>query len=139
MNMENLADHIISVAQNNHTSISNLQLQKVMYFVLKEAIKEELFTKEELKDIYSEPFLVWAYGPVVESQYNRFKGFGSSPIIGTFKKNVNLDVLNSLILKYLEMNIFDLVNQSHEVVFWKQNKNEINGFRSNIQYKLGDL
>lgn len=139
MTMEDFANHIIAVAQDNHTSISNLQLQKVMYFVLKEAIKKDLFTKEELEDIYNEPFLVWAYGPVVESQYNRFKGFGSSPIIGSFEQNSEFSLLNTAILKYLKMNIFDLVDQSHEVIFWKKNKDRISGFRSYISYKLGDL
>lgn len=139
MSMKDFADHVIAVAQDNHTSISNLKLQKVMYFVLKEAVEKNLLTEEELNDIYDEPFLVWAYGPVVESEYNRFKGFGSSPIIGIFNKDSKFVALYDSIVKFLKESVFYLVQKSHEVEFWKNNKDKIYGFRSKVAYGIGDL
>lgn len=137
--MEKLADHIISVAQENKKNISNLQLQKIMYFVIKKAKEEKLLDMEELKALYDEPFLVWAYGPAVKSQYERFKGFGSSPIIGRFKKSPNLEKIDNVIKQYLTWTLFSLVEESHKVRFWKENKDKIVGFRSNIEYKLKDI
>lgn len=139
MSMEKLADHIISVAQDNKKSISNLQLQKIMYFVIKEAKEEELLNTEELEALYDEPFLVWAYGPVVKSQYERFKGFGSSPIIGTFQKSPNLEKINNVIKNYLTWTVSSLIKESHKVRFWEENEDKIVGFRSEVEYKLGDI
>ncbi|KRO21882.1 hypothetical protein IV63_GL000141 [Companilactobacillus crustorum] len=42
MSMNEFAHHIIAVANDNNLSITNLQLQKVMYFSLKEAMKENI-------------------------------------------------------------------------------------------------
>jgi uncharacterized phage-associated protein len=139
MTMEKLADHIISVAQDNKKSISNLQLQKIMYFAIKKAKEEKLLNKEELKALYDEPFLVWAYGPVVKSQYERFKGFGSSPILGVFQKSPNLEKINNVIQDYLTWTVSNLIKESHKVRFWKENEDKIVGFRSNVEYKLGDI
>lgn len=138
MSMEKFANHIIAVAQENGKSITNLQLQKVMYFVLKDARDYKILDENKLKEIYDEPFQVWAYGPVIKTQYNRFSNFGSSPIIGVFDKDHSLDDLRDTILAYLDMNVFDLVSKSHEVDFWKLNK-PIGTFRTNAEYNLGDL
>ena len=46
--------------------------------------------------------------------------------------------LNQNILNYLRKNVFDLVRQIHEVKFWKENKPTI-GFRTNIEYEIGNL
>ena len=58
MSMEKLADHIIAVAQKKEISISNLQLQKVMYFAIRDAKEQGLMSMSELKELYDEPFLV---------------------------------------------------------------------------------
>lgn len=139
MEMERFANHVIAVAQENHNSITNLELQKVMYFVLKTAKEESIIPYQTLETIYDEPFKVWGYGPVVESQYNRFKGFCSSPIIGIFSKSPELECLNPVILDYLKENIFVLVRRSHKVPFWRVHISEIEGLRSDVSYSLEDI
>lgn len=139
MSMEKFADHVIAVAQKNNISITNLQLQKVMHFVLKQAKEDKILPTEQLEEIYDEPFQVWAYGPTVRGQYNRFRQFASAPIIGKFHQERSLIKLNSVIKKLLEENIFVLVDRSHENSFWQENKNQISDFRSNVDYTLGDL
>lgn len=139
MSMEKLADHIIAVAQKKEISISNLQLQKVMYFAIRDAKEQGLMSMSELKELYDEPFLVWAYGPVVKSQYERFKCFGSSPIIGIFQIFPKLETINNIIETYLRRSVSSLIRESHEVPFWKDNKDKIIGFRSNLEYGLGDI
>ncbi|AEH56023.1 Panacea domain-containing protein [Streptococcus parasanguinis] len=139
MTMEKLANHIIAVAQDNKTSISNLQLQKIMYFAMKDAKEKQLMSMDELSELYDEPFLVWAYGPVVKSQYDRFKRFGSSPIIGLFQASDDLKKINGTIKEYLSETVSSLVRKSHQVPFWEENKDKIVGFRSNIEYNLEDI
>lgn len=139
MTMEQFADHVISVAQENKKSINNLQLQKILYFVLKDARDKQLLSRKSLVDLYDEPFLVWAYGPNVKTQYNRFRCFGSAPIIGTFEQSPELSVLNSTIVKYLDYKLFDLLDESFKVKFYKENVEKVKGFRSDVEYRLEDL
>mgnify|MGYP000880526722 CR=1 FL=1 len=140
MTMEQFADHVISVAQKNKKSINNLQLQKILYFVLKDARDKRLLSRKSLVDLYDEPFLVWAYGPNVKTQYNRFRCFGSAPIIGSdFKQSPELSVLNSTIVKYLDYKLFDLLDESFKVEFYKKNVEKVKGFRSDVEYRLEDL
>lgn len=139
MSMKLLADHILSVAQKNNKSINNLKLQKVMYFVLKESRDKNILPYKTLREIYDEPFLVWAYGPNVESQYQRFKIFGSAPIIGKFEYTESLSPLDNLIADYLDCKLIDLVNESFDNTFWKNNKNQICSFRSKVPYDFSHL
>lgn len=139
MSMEKFANHVIAVAQEKNMSITNLQLQKVMYFVLKKAKDNNILTIEQLEEIYDEPFQVWAYGPVVRGQYNRFREFSSAPIIGEFDKTYKYNILNDLINDYIGRNVFDLVDLSHENSFWKNNADKIVGFTSNVSYSLEDI
>lgn len=67
MNMLNFAKHILAVAYENKLSVSNLQLQKVMYF----AIRTQKNNHELLSQMYDEPFYVWRYGPVVPKIYRK--------------------------------------------------------------------
>lgn len=139
MTMEQLADHIISVAQENKKSINNLQLQKILYFVLKDARDRKLLPRKTLVDLYDEPFLVWSYGPNIKTQYNRFRCFGSAPIIGSFEQSPELSVLDSTIVKYLDYKLFDLLDESFKVEFYKKNVEKVKGFRSDVEYRLEDL
>jgi len=137
--MEQFADHVISVAQENKKSINNLQLQKILYFFLKDARDRKLLLRKTLVDLYDEPFLVWAYGPNIKTQYNRFRCFGSAPIIGSFERSPELSVLDSTIVKYLDYKLFDLLDESFKAKFYKENIGKVKGFRSDIEYRLEDL
>jgi hypothetical protein len=139
LSMNLLADHILSVAQKNNRSINNLKLQKVMYFVLQESRDRDILPYKTLREIYDEPFLVWGYGPNLKGQFERFKLFGSAPIIGKFEYTDELSALDDLIVDYLDYKLIDLVEKSFENNFWKNNKKYISGFRSNISYDLIDI
>lgn len=140
MTMQKLANHIIAVAQQNNKSIDKYKLQKVMYFVLKTAKEKELLTRKELEDIYDEPFLLNFYGPNLVSQNERFEVFRGAPIIGSeFEINPELNQLNSVILNYLEKSLIDLVMESRETPFWKNNYKYLNEIKSKIPYQLKDL
>lgn len=139
MGMLNFAHHIIAVANQRNIPITNLQLQKVMYFSLKKAMNEGKFSQKEVENIYDKPFLVWRYGPVVEEVYDEYRIFGADPIIENYKKIDELNVLNDDINSLLKENAFDLVTKSHGESFWKENKSRIDGWRSNIAYTLDDI
>lgn len=139
MSMDRFARHIISVVHNSGQEITNLQLQKIMYFSLQYALRKNLFTQQQLQDIYDVPFLVWRYGPVVKNIYEKYKVYGSDPITENDNECQALSVLNDEIIKLSREDVFDLVDKSHMENHWKTNENKIVGWRSNVVYSLEDI
>lgn len=140
LNMDALADHIIAVAKENKLPITNLQLHKIMYFTLKLAKEDKLLDIEILKKMYDQPFEVWKLGPVVRTQYLRFRRFSCEFIIGTFEQMDILKPLNNVIIELLKENVFTLAEISTRVSFWIQNSNKINNAgTSEIEYSFDDI
>ena len=137
MSMKELANHIIAVAHDNELPITNLQLQKILYFTLRNS--RRYLDEDTLKETYNEPFLVWRYGPVVESQYNRFYSYGSSPIIDSFNQIPKYKKLNEMILRFLKIDVFRMVDASHTHKFWKENSAAIKSGRRDIKYPLDEV
>ena len=139
MSMDRFARHIISVVHNSGQEITNLQLQKIMYFSLQYALRNNLFKQQQLQDIYDVPFLVWRYGPVVQNIYEKYKIYGSDPITENDTQCPQLDILNNEIIRLSNENVFDLVDRSHAEAFWEKYENRIIGWRSNVAYSLEDI
>ncbi|MBU7455857.1 Panacea domain-containing protein [Leuconostoc fallax] len=139
MTMMELSEHILAVANENNLSVTNLQLQKVMYFTIEQAKQQKLLSNEDLTNLYDDPFLVWRYGPVVPKIYQKYSVFSASPIMSKSNIHENLKVLQDVIINLLKQNPFDLVNQSHQENFWRLHENEINGWRSDVEYQLDDI
>lgn len=135
MTMLNLSDHIVAVAKQNNLPITNLQLQKVMYFVIKDYLSKN-GQDEFIKNIYDDPFETWQYGPVVPDLYFRFSIFGSTPMRIEGKYNEEYKVFDSSISKFLTENVFDLVKKSHEQSFWIENQKNKS---EKVEYALGDI
>lgn len=139
LNMNIFADHIIAVAKENKFPITNLHLQKFMYFTLKLAKEEKLIDEQVLRDMYNQPFEAWKFGPVVRKQHFRFRRFASESIIGSFQQHPNLKLLNPIILELLTVDIFTLVDISTRLPFWVKNKNKIENGISDIEYGFDDI
>lgn len=54
--------------------VSNLKLQKLLYFVQVE------FIRQLGEPCYDEPIVHWRHGPVVESVYQKYKAYGAENI-----------------------------------------------------------
>ncbi len=139
LNMDTFADHIISVAKENNFPITNLHLQKFMYFTLKLAKEDNIINEKILREMYDQQFEVWTYGPVVRQQHLRFKRFASEYILGNFKQNLILTPLNPIILELLTVDIFTLVDISTRLPFWVQNRDKIKNGMSEIEYSFDDI
>lgn len=137
MGMHNLTNHIIAVANKNQRTINNIQLQKILYFTLRYSIP--LIGLENAKEIYNEPFLVWQYGPILKSEYDRFYTYGTNPIIEDLPQSEDYKRLNNLIIRLLDMYVFRMIDASRTHNFWKQNKNKIINGRSTIEYPLNEV
>ena len=135
MNMLNFANHILAVAYENNLSVSNLGLQKVMYF----AMREQKDNHELLSQMYDEPFYVWRYGPVVPKIYRKYRIYGASSIIEKGQKSDEYSIFDESIIKLLKEDLFTLIDKSREHKFWQKNKDKIVKGTSDVKYELGDV
>lgn len=135
MSMLNFAKHILAVANENNLSVSNLQLQKVMYFT----IREQQDNNDLLSKVYDEPFYVWRYGPVVPKIYRKYRIYGASSIIEKGQKSDEYSIFDESIIKLLKEDLFTLIDKSREHKFWQENKDKIVKGTSDVKYELGDV
>lgn len=135
MTMRDFANHILAVAYENNLSISNLHLQKVMYF----AMREQKDNLELLSEIYNEPFYVWRYGPTVPSIYKKYSGYGSRAIIEKDERSNEYSIFDNFIIELLNQDLFSLIDKSREHSHWLSNKDKIVHGKSDIKYRLEDV
>lgn len=135
MNMLNFAKHILAVAYENKLSVSNLQLQKVMYF----AMREQKNNYKLLNQMYDEPFYIWRYRPVVPKIYRKYRIYGASSIIEKGQKSDEYSIFDESIIKLLKEDLFTLIDKSREHKFWQKNKDKIVKGTSDVKYELDDI
>lgn len=93
-----IAKYIISYCIKNNMPISNLKLQKILYFVQ----AEFLVTKN--KPCFYEDIEAWDFGPVIPVVYHKYEIFGSANFpynidctINTIIANKDIELINEII------------------------------------------
>lgn len=137
MSMRNFAEHVVSVSNDHIGGITNLELQKVMYFVIGEYIKNNGID-ELIEEIYDEPFEAWPYGPVVRSEYFRNRAFGRYNITREASLQPNYTPLDNLIRTFSEKEVTELVDKSHQHSKWLLNREDILK-HCKVTYTLEDI
>lgn len=69
-----LAKYIVTKCVDDKQPISNLQLQKILYYIQKEYLKHDRLA-------FSDEIEAWQFGPVVPDVYYYYCGFGSMKMI----------------------------------------------------------
>lgn len=108
---------LIAKTEKSNVSITNLKLQKLMYFVeayymVKNPSDDKLFTST---------WSAWDYGPVSRELYNYYKKFGSIEIsltetqisIGENLPSENKKYIDKIYLLFGNLSAFDLVTLTH--------------------------
>jgi len=108
-----LAWFILRRCANNETPISNLQLQKMLYFLQ----RTNLQRKGE--PLFSQDIRAWQFGPVVREVYYTFSVFSSLKIIPEdFDPNPVDIVLEQFLLDEIDRRSrqrpWDLVDETHQ-------------------------
>ena len=73
-----LSKYIVTKCIVDGCAISNLQLQKILYYVQKDFLQRDFVA-------FSDDIEAWQFGPVVPVVYYKFCGFGAMPITSTFE------------------------------------------------------
>lgn len=103
------AQYIITKCTIDNCPISNLQLQKILYYI-------QLYSlKETNAPAFNDEIEAWKFGPVVPNVYYRYCGFGSLPIKLTYDKgNIrNCADIDKIITDKRDKAPWDLVQESH--------------------------
>lgn len=140
-NVLDVARYAINYSNDIGTPISNLQLQKIIYYI------QAAFLVEKNEVCFNESILNWTYGPVVDEVYREFRTFGYAPIprqevylnINYSSKNdrINIErkkfndnifyncdkgIIEKMVNIYSNMEPFDLVNKTHSEDPWRNTK-----------------
>lgn len=110
-NALDVAKYIITVCYSLHAPISNLKLQKMLYFVWID------FYKRTDRFLFSENFCAWQLGPVVPEVYYEFSSHAGRPIYRLYNSSLDSrdeNVINEIIHKYVNKSPSTLVDMSHK-------------------------
>lgn len=119
-NAVDIAEYIISFCYRQKKPITNLQLQKVLYYVQGYSLA--------LNDLpaFQDEIFVWQYGPVVQTVYDKFCMYAAMPIENNYKIELNDHLLEKLIqivtVQKIDIPVWDLVDQTHNEAPWKYTK-----------------
>lgn len=116
-----VAWYIIYWCHEQNKAISNLKLQKLLYFV-----QAEFLIKKGVSCFFEE-IEAWSFGPVVPEVYQRFKVYGSGniPIIGRRLRNINIleedkKIIDRIISQGVKYSASELVYITHNQLPWKE-------------------
>ena len=126
-----ISKYVINWCHNNDTNITNLKLQKLLYFIQGEYYR---ITNERLID---DDFYAWQLGPVIPEVYSEYSIYSSSTLpyqndYLVLSNDVSL-IIDCILKHYAYRTTWDLVDLSHKEDPWKYT-HEIFGDKSIIPY-----
>lgn len=131
-----IANYVILKSQEYEDTITNLKIQKILYFL------QGAFLIENNRSLIEQPFERWKYGPVIHDVYTTFSQFGYNKIdepvpkynidtskgfkvISTpFDEDIidgdDKDLIDRYYLQMVGKNVSELVELTHEQKEWSQ-------------------
>lgn len=110
---KDIAKSIINYSNSINAPISNLKLQKLLYFTWIENYKQNL------NYLFVDDFYAWQFGPVVPAVYFDYCAFGGLPIIEYIPSQENVDceaqeIVKKVVDKYKNYSALEMVALSHQ-------------------------
>lgn len=107
-----LSKYIVSKCIDDCNMITNLQLQKILYY-----IQKEFLNRGEVA--FSDAIEAWQFGPVVPEVYYHFCTFGAMPISVIYDRycinSADTEVIDSIVEEKRKLNPWDMVAETHKV------------------------
>jgi len=105
-----VARYIITVCFNSGKPVSNLKLQKMLYFLWVE------FYKMTGRMLFRDNICAWQLGPVVPEVYYEYCSHAGRPICGLYSTMIGTEdaqAIDSVISKYIDIPANVLVDRTH--------------------------
>lgn len=111
-----VANYLIASAHEHGSFVSNLKLQKLLYYA--QGWHLGIFQR----CLFSEKFEAWIHGPVIPSLYREFKGYSWRNIDEDVRKpefaSEVVDFLDEMIGEYLHLDAYHLEKMTHRESPW---------------------
>ena len=104
-----IAHYIIDKCTREGCPVSNLQLQKILYYIQRSFLKVGLIA-------FPEEIEAWQFGPVVRVVYNNYCGFGAAKIRMLYDISLRREIqrmMDPIIREKRVLNPWDLVDDTH--------------------------
>lgn len=108
-----LSKYIIGLCTVEKKPISNLQLQKILYYIQREFLRKGT-------EAFPEEIQAWQFGPVVPVVYKNYCAFGSRSISMQYTIDVDdylpgeICLINRIVRVKREKNPWELVRETHQ-------------------------
>lgn len=108
-----IAQYVIDRCYRDRKPISNLQLQKMLYFL------QLVYAKVSGELLFSDSFEAWPYGPVIRKIYIAFSDYGGGPIRKFFAGSRDMispehrEFIDGGVMLLREKSPWELVSISH--------------------------
>lgn len=128
-NANDVARYLLVLAFDDGDLISNLKMQKLVYFAYAHVLRETGYR------LFPEPIQAWANGPVVWELYSQLKRYGRGPIgedflAGDVESEFDrlnevfppevIETLNGVYEAYIGKSAFELVTLTHNQLPWQE-------------------
>jgi len=141
-----VARYIINFCNSHSSTISNLKLQKILYYV------QAAFVVEKGSACFEDKIIAWQHGPVIRGVYDEFKKYGAQSIPvqnevrkiiardgklevvketfdSSFLKQEDKELLERVIASLNGYGAWDLVSYTHQETPWI----EVKSYNDEIQ------
>lgn len=117
-NVIDLSNYIIAAFEKRKAPITNLKLQKVLYYI------QGYFYSEFGRAAFCDELCAWTYGPVVPLAYYEYHLFGSAPLsvnkeVKLFANREERRIIDKIIDKCKGIPSSRLVSMTHDETPWK--------------------
>lgn len=107
-----IAHYVIEKCTIENSAISNLQLQKILYYLQKTALQSK-----SGKVLFNDEFVAWQFGPVIEEVYYNYCGFGAMPIRRIYQENIDGQIrllIDPIIERKRVLDPWEMVAETHK-------------------------
>lgn len=108
-----VAKYIVNESTDKNYQISNLKLQKILFFLQREFLRRDV-------EAFEDDIEAWQFGPVVPDVYQEFCMFGANPIQWRYPEvslpynEAQKTFFDTIFSKYRAWHVWDLVNETHK-------------------------
>jgi uncharacterized phage-associated protein len=117
-----VASYFIGLAHQTEATISNLKLQKLVYY------SQAWHLAIHGTPLFEEDFQAWVHGPVVPDLYQKYQAFGWQPIQEDASSDLSEDVLsflNEVAEEYFTCDAYELEQMTHVEAPWNQARGDL--------------
>jgi uncharacterized phage-associated protein len=117
-----IADYFIRLANETGSFISNLKLQKLVYYA--QAWHLAIYNSP----LFPEDFEAWVHGPVIPELYQKYKHFSWQPILEDVTPVLSQEVrdfLNDVADEYFSSDAYELEQMTHAEIPWNRARGEL--------------